>query len=823
MKAPTRLRASGLIDPIGIATSRPELRWSPIDNASPQRLELHVDAGPDSGTPHVIGSPAGASVLAWPLAPLPARATVRWRVASVADGASRWSSWATIEAPPWDLLGSASFVVHPDWAGGAEAPAAVPEYRALLELESVPERARLAMATPGVLAVSINGVPIEQELLAPGYATLAVETAAVVWDVTTALRAGSNEIVIEVGTGIGYIPAADHRYAKYEELAHPPALAAELSLETIDGRRILGTGSGWATRLGRTTESHWYGGESRRNKSEPWVPAVPADRPQDLRWRAAPPIHVVETLQAVEIGRSDSGQRRYDLGVNGAGRPIVRLGNSATGRRIELWPGETRLDDGAVDQRSTGGPIFDAFTTEATASCFTPRFVYHGARHYDISGSTPESEVELSLEVLRVSNERVGYFDSDDWFLRTLQVNIDRAVQSNMFSVFTDCPHREKLGWIEQLHLCFSALAMHYDVEAHLSDAVRHMQTAQQPDGLVPSIVPEQVVFDFFPWKDDLLAFRDDPNWGRAIIEVPWLLHRHYGSSTALRASFPAALRYLDYLESRSERDLLDHGLGDWIEIDRSTPRGLVATFGWAEALRTAARSATALGDTREAGRLEQRAQTVWSALVQEYCGDDGMWGSGSQASWALGWANPYATQEQRAAALEGLLGSIEAADDAITVGEIGLTWLLRALASSGHSTLLNRLIRRTDTAGYGYQIASGATSLTESWQGPSGTEGVASQNHFMLGAIDEWLVEHVAGLRQAPGSIGWRTIVVSPNPPEGVRSARYVFESPRGPIEVAWRNDDGEAWLAISAPQSSTVIVDAPPGWQIRDLPPRP
>ena len=48
---------------------------------------------------------------------------------------------------------------------------------------------------------------------------------------------------------------------------------------------------------------------------------------------------------------------------------------------------------------------------------------------------------------------------SYDLFNRTFKL-IDWAMKSNMASVFTDCPHREKLGWLEEAHLVGSSLAL---------------------------------------------------------------------------------------------------------------------------------------------------------------------------------------------------------------------------------------------------------------------------------------------------------------------------------------------------------------------------
>ena len=62
-----------------------------------------------------------------------------------------------------------------------------------------------------------------------------------------------------------------------------------------------------------------------------------------------------------------------------------------------------------------------------------------------------------------------------------------------MHSVLTDCPHREKYGWLEQDHLVFEPLALEYDIQAYGDDMIRTMAEAQAGDvpGLVPGIAPE--------------------------------------------------------------------------------------------------------------------------------------------------------------------------------------------------------------------------------------------------------------------------------------------------------------------------------------------
>jgi alpha-L-rhamnosidase len=110
-------------------------------------------------------------------------------------------------------------------------------------------------------------------------------------------------------------------------------------------------------------------------------------------------------------------------------------------------------------------------------------------------------------------------------------------------------------------------------------------------------------------------------------------------------------------------------------------------------------------------------------------------------------------------------------------------------------------------------QLAAGATALTESWQGAGGRVGVVSQNHFMLGAVDAWILGRVAGLRQHPDDVGWRHVLIDPLDLPEVESASLAYESPYGRYEVTWnREPDGVRHLRYAAPPGAVVEVGPGP-----------
>ena len=97
------------------------------------------------------------------------------------------------------------------------------------------------------------------------------------------------------------------------------------------------------------------------------------------------------------------------------------------------------------------------------------------------------------------------------------------------------------------------------------------------------------------------------------------------------------------------------------------------------------------------------------------------------------------------------------------TPGDVGHVYFIRALAEAGRSDVLHRVYSRTGLGSYGGILAKGLTSLPETWDAMM--DGRQSLNHCMLGHVMEWYYGHVGGIRQATNSVGWKEILIAPNP----------------------------------------------------------
>src|SRR5690606_28552867 len=120
---------------------------------------------------------------------------------------------------------------------------------------------------------------------------------------------------------------------------------------------------------------------------------------------------------------------------------------------------------------------------------------------------------------------------------------------------------------------------------------------------------------------------------------------------------------------------------------------------------------------------------------------------------------------------------------NAVTAGDIGYRYLLRALAEGGRSDVIFDLNNQTEKPGYGYQLEHGATSLTEAWN----ARRSSSQNHFMLGQIMEWFYRDVAGIGFDPGAPGFKNVLIQPKPVGDLTWAKANYESIRGRVTTHW------------------------------------
>lgn len=723
----------------------------------------------------------------------------------------------SVEDVPWAL----SALVDGRGAGGANP---VANETLILErefaLEEVPEAAIAHIAGLGTYVLRINGERVGNRKLSPGWTNAEKRVLYDSYLVESLLRVGRNRIEIELAGGMYSVPSPQDRYTKFVGRFNP--LKANFQLDEVgkSGGPLLISDASWRARKGRTTYSHVYGGEDidLRIKNEPALEgavavAAPGGVLKGVEF-TADPIRTRQILKAEKLTAVPGQPAIYDLGQNAA--VMIRLlASGPAGSVIRVTPSELLDESGRLSRGSSGGGrAYWEVTLDGTEMVqWESEFFYHGSRYLQVETFPPDAGEERpvvhSLEglVTHSSAPEAGRFRSSNDLFNATHELIRWAQRSNMMSVLTDCPHRERLGWLEQYHLNGPSIRYAFDLKRHYHKTLADMRDGQTMAGLVPNIVPEYIVFEG--------AFRDSPEWGSAIILAAWQQYLFHGDTEVLRENLPAMEAYINYLGTRASGYLLSHGLGDWYDLGperpgfaQLTPPDVTATAIYFEACDVLAKICNVLGLNAKAETYEKLSSRIRTAFNERFFdAGKGYYWPGSQTAQAMPIAIGLSLGDVRAAAAEHLIHLLESTDGVLTSGDVGHRYLLRALSGLGRDDLINTMHNRSDRPGYGYQLKAGATSLLESWDANTH----ASQNHFMLGHAMEWFYAGVAGIRPSLASPGFKTVVIAPKPVEGLDWVIATHESDFGPIKTQWRRDGGSFNLRILVPPNGRAEILSP------------
>ena len=704
----------------------------------------------------------------------------------------------------------------------------VPQFRKSFTLPKTPRMATLSISGLGHYEASLNGQKVGDSFLSPGWTDYDMTVLYNTYDVTPLLKKGENVLGALVGNGFHHINR--ERYRKLVIAYGYPVMIAHLKIEYADGSsEVVVSDGSWKAAPSPITYSGIFGGEDydasleQKGWREPgfddaaWSTAISGNAPRGrLVAENDYPLKELDRFEPISVTALGDSSWLYDFGQNASG--IVELVvKGKPGQEIRLWPAELIHPDSTVNQSASGAPYYFSYKPLGNKTeTWKPRFTYYGFRYVQVSGAVPAGErnprglpeiEELTFIHTRNSAPENGSFSTGHALLNQTHTLIDWAIRSNFQSVLTDCPHREKLGWLEQTHLMGQGVHFRYENYHLYRKLVSDMMDAQTDEGLVPDIAPEYVEF--------LGGFRDSPEWGSAAVILPYMLWKWYGDKETMREAWPMMLRYVHYLKGKSQDHILDHGLGDWFDlgpaspgVSQLTPISLTATATYYYDLKLMAEMARILGKPQKA-ELAQWAGEVRDAFNNEFFDPEShVYSTGSQTALSMPWCMGIVEDGHRDWVFANLVDTIHAGNKALTAGDVGFHYLVEALTRGKAGQLMFDMVNRDDVPGYGFQLKKGATALTESWAALE----VVSNNHLMLGHVMEWFYAGLAGIGQSESSVAYREITIEPQPVAGVNGVKASFRSPYGLVRSEWQIRDLVFELTVEIPHNAKALVTLPP-----------
>ena len=85
------------------------------------------------------------------------------------------------------------------------------------------------------------------------------------------------------------------------------------------------------------------------------------------------------------------------------------------------------------------------------------------------------------------------------------------------------------------------------------------------------------------------------------------------------------------------------------------------------------------------------------------------------------------------------------------------------------------------------------------------------SFNHYMFGAVGEWIWSRIVGIDLDETACGFRRFTISPRPGPGFTWVSGAYDSIRGTIASEWRIEGGLFHLRVTVPANTTARVRIP------------
>lgn len=680
------------------------------------------------------------------------------------------------------------------------------------------KKARMYASGAGVFELRINGKRVTHHVLEPGESYFPKTILYATYDVTNHLKKGRNAIIAFVG-GAQYHNPMMQRYQKLTNDFGPLRFIGQLEVEYTDGStQTFATDDSWKyTENTPYTFCSWYGGEdydanratqeSLQADVDSWRNAVLCtDTIGKLKAQYYQPTDVVETWHPVSVKAINDNEYLLDFGQNFAGQYEFTL-KGTKGQTIQLWPAELLNAQGSIDQYQTGTPVYDQYTFsgEADGETWGPTLVYHGFRYLLVKGldKAPTTD-QFTAKRIRLGVEQTGHFCCSNELLNKIHTLIVRSIASNLYNSLTDCPHRDKLGWLEVPQLLYNSLTYNFDLAAWMPKIAMDTRDSQYDNGYVCNVSP-----GFFKLDD---YWGNDPSWGGSTILVTYRSYLTYGDVQTLKGQYQTMKKLMSYYQTRSSGDLVDiNTLGDWGAYDTRTSVKFTINCTYYALAKAMAEIATVIGLPSDANHYIIFANRIRVAINKEFYHSEGYYDNNTQASNAMALYYGIVDSQNRTKVLNSLVQCVKDANYHLTTGEVALKPLFMSLAENGYNDIVYRMATAEDMPSYGYFVRQEATSLPEYW------DMRASQNHCMMGHLDEWFYSHLGGIRNE--GVAYDSITIAPYFAPDLSWVKTHISTVRGDVNVEWEKDDDKTILLnVSIPFGAKASVVVPNTFHITE-----
>ena len=538
--------------------------------------------------------------------------------AALNDSVWKSSSWISVVDAP---------VVLGEVADGSRAADGASWFLATVRNDKKVSRALWMTTGLGVYELYVNGKPVGDEILKPGFTHPEKTRLSFTYDVTGLFDTASGaENVLSAQVTPGWWADKIVTPAGHDGMiGRKCAFCGVLALYYSDGStRLYGTDTeNWKAGIaGPVTHAAIYDGEEYDARIAPGfetpeklgVPEIntefhgdifPSDG-AEIYFRHDLALSPVKTYVWQGVAGEDENhfgrvvlKREYGAGepivVNPGENLVVDFGqncsavpvfvfNAAEGTELNCVTAELLNDGNGSKERGMDGPegsvhrqnlripdtgmkLKYTFANSPEDVCYTPRYTFFGYRYVSINVTDKVVIKSIkSLPVTSISRDmEIGKIETGNELVNKLISNTIWGQRSNYLSVPTDCPQRnERLGWTADTQVFTETGSFFANTTSFFHKWMRDLIDSQGEKGGFPGVAP------LSQYGNEMTRL----GWSDAGIIVPWSIWKQFGDTEIVEQSWKSMEKYMNHInETRYDHNALieengNYQWADWLSYE---------------------------------------------------------------------------------------------------------------------------------------------------------------------------------------------------------------------------------------------------------------
>lgn len=697
------------------------------------------------------------------------------------------------------------------------------------------KKARLYISACGLYEAFINGIRIGKFVLAPGSTDYRKRIQYQVYDVTTLLKEGNNELVILLADGWyrGSIGAKGFTCVFGKETSVIAQL--EITDDSNHVSYILSDESFNWSNDGSIRFADLKDGEIVDNNCVPTFSNHAKIVKKNVFLSASNNtfIEEQEVFAPIKTIVTKSKKKLYEFNQNLAGIISFKV-KANKGDIVNIKLGEKLDENGELTLKNIQCVRKRKLTPlqEVHLICKDGINEYHGK--FTIAGFK-YLEVDENIELLDLkqialysSLEETSTFECDNELINIFYRNTLWSLKSNSADVPTDCPTRERMGWTGDSQVFFNTASYLTNYAAFARKHIRDIFDRQDKNGRLPQIAP----YNAEDWFMDVM--NGSVGWADAGILIPYRFFLKYGDDRLIKRYYDDMVRYAKFMIKRCGSAKGIYAIyADHYKLSKNNKKYLVNTgqsYGeWAEpadvksfvwtdfckphpeesmaytiyVLSLMIEISSMLGKTENNALFAKYRDGIKRAYQELVDTKQFNIDTNRQAKLVRPLYMHLLNKDQEDFAKKRLLEALDFYDYRLGTGFLSTPFILDVLASYDVEACY-RLLENEKMPGWLFMAKNSTGTIWEDWEGPVTKQGgTASLNHYSKGALVEWLINRMVGIKV----VGENEFKIEPLIGGKEKKAKGSYQSIYGKISSSWEIIDGKIKFEILVPSNTKAV----------------